>query len=315
MEKIAGFPRINRKRALITLLALAMILPLVTMAGNKHKIYVDDSASGKQDGSSSHPYKTISQAIRKADSHTRIYVKKGKYNENITLPDGVELYGSKDSGDSILDAKDKSSPAITLKGGAKIVRMTIRDGKNGIKTATDGKVKIIDCNVKDNHREGIYIDGDSAKEGTKVSIVDSNIESNGNNGIFSERRMISVEDSRIKNNGSDGISLSIGANAWIKSDSIRQNSGSGVKVRLDEAWITIDDSTLSDNDDAGLKVISYGRSGHVGIKDSAVRYNDDFGIKKVSRDSSSAVWSGLVIQKTSILGNGNGGISPVLKFR
>lgn len=308
--------QINFKRVIITVLAAAVAVPVLTMANSRNKIFVDANATGRQTGSSSHPYKTIAQALSRTSSYTRIYLRKGTYHENVTLPKGVELYGIDDSDSVIIDARDENSPAITLKGGAKIVRVTVRDGKNGIRTADDGKVKIVKCNIKDNHKEGIYIDGNDTKEGNQVSITDSNIENNGDNGIFSERRRIAVEDSRIKNNGSDGISLSIGADAWIKENSIRKNSGSGIKARLDEASSLIKDNTINDNEQEGIEVISFGKSGRIEINKSAIRHNGDYGIRRVSRDSSDSVWDGLVIRENvGLSDNDNGNVSPILKFQ
>jgi len=313
---MAYLERIDLRKVLLTMLAIAVALPFLVMAGDKHKIYVDHDASGKQDGSSKHPYKKLSTAVSKADSHTRIYLKDGVYNENITLPAGAELYGSDEDGAAIIDAKDQDEPVITLKGGARIVRITVRDGKNGIKTDNDGKVNIIKCNIRSNHQEGIYINGNDTKKGNQVNITDSNIENNGNNGIFSEKRKITVQDSRIKNNGSDGISLGSGVDAWIESNSIRENSGSGIKARLDGAFIFTKNNTINDNDRAGVEVVSYGKSGRIDLSKSAIRHNDFYGILRISRDTSETVWNGLTIQSNaSLWDNGSGNVSSILNFQ
>lgn len=313
---MAYLKRIELKRVLLTLVAIAVALPFLAMAGDKHKIYVDHNASGKQDGSSRHPYKKLSTAVSKADSRTRIYLKDGVYNENITLPDGAELYGSDEDGAVIIDAKDEDEPVITLKGGARIVRITVRDGKNGIRTDSDGKVNIIKCNIKSNHQEGIYIKGEDTKKGNQVNITDSNIENNGNNGIFSEKRKITIQDSRIKNNGSDGISLSSGVDAWIESNSIRENSASGIKARLDGAFIFTKNNTINDNDRAGVEIVSYGKSGRIDLAKSAIRHNGYFGVLRVSRDTSETVWKGLTIQSSaSLWDNGTGNVSSIRSFQ
>jgi len=313
---MAYLERIDLRKVLLTLVAIAVALPFLAMAGDRHKIYVDHNASGKQDGSSKHPYKKLSTAVSKADSHTRIYLKDGVYNENITLPAGAELYGSDEDGAAIIDAKDEDEPVITLKGGARIVRITVRDGKNGIRTNGDGKVNIIKCNIRSNHQDGIYIEEGNTKEGNQVNITNSNIENNGSNGIFSEKRKITVQDSRIKNNDSDGISISSGADAWLESNSIRENSGSGIKARLDGAFIFTKNNTINDNDRAGVEIISYGKAGRIDLSKSAIRHNDLYGVLRVSRDASEAAWKGLTIQSSaSLWDNGSGNVSSILNFQ
>ncbi|NTU66610.1 MAG: right-handed parallel beta-helix repeat-containing protein [Candidatus Moranbacteria bacterium] len=313
---MAYLERIDLKKVFITLVAIMVVLPFLAMAGDKHKIYVDHNASGKQDGSSKHPYKDLSKAVSKSNGHTRIYLKDGVYNENITLPDGAELYGSDEDGSVIIDAKDEDKPVIMLKGGARIVRITVRDGKNGIRTNDDGKVNIIKCNIRSNHQEGIYIKGNNTKEGNQVNITNSNIENNGSNGIFSEKRKITIQDSRIKNNGSDGISLSSGVDAWLDSNSIRENSGSGIKARLDNAFIFTKNNTINDNDRAGVEVISYGKSGRIDLSKSAIRHNGYYGVLRISRDTAETVWKGLTIQSTaSLWDNGSQNVSSILNFQ
>ena len=71
--------RIDLRRLFLVFLALAIVVPFLTFAGSSKKLYVDIKAGSTQDGSSSHPYKTITQALKKADKNTKIYVSKGTY--------------------------------------------------------------------------------------------------------------------------------------------------------------------------------------------------------------------------------------------
>ena len=79
----------------MTLLLIAVVaLPFFGFAKGGDKIYVDKDASGTQNGSSKHPYKTISQATKKADKGDEVVVSSGTYKERVTLPRGVKLSGS-----------------------------------------------------------------------------------------------------------------------------------------------------------------------------------------------------------------------------
>src|SRR3989344_6507058 len=68
--------------------------PVIVFGGSK-VIYVDKDASGSEEGTSSKPYHTISKALKNAKSGTEVHVRKGKYEENITIPKGVKIFGDK----------------------------------------------------------------------------------------------------------------------------------------------------------------------------------------------------------------------------
>ena len=75
-------------------LVILVVVPVIAF-GKTGVIYVDDDAKGKQDGSSSNPYKTISKALDKAKKGDEVRVYNGTYTENITIPSGVEVISAR----------------------------------------------------------------------------------------------------------------------------------------------------------------------------------------------------------------------------
>src|SRR4030042_4666297 len=137
----------------LTLMAL-FALPFLLFAGSD-KIYVDDSASGTQNGSSSHPYKTITKALEEAGDGDEIHVRNGEYKENIHLREGRELYGQARDG-VVIKADDDDYEVVDLEHDTEINKETIKGGKYGGRGGGDERASIVDCVIKDNDEDGVF---------------------------------------------------------------------------------------------------------------------------------------------------------------
>lgn len=290
--------KINLKRVGIATVILVVILPFLTFAGDSKKLYVDSSASGDQTGSSSHPYKTISKALKKAKSGTKIYVDKGTYKENLIVPNGVEIYGEgKDK--TVIKAKSGNDSVIVLQGKAKLYGMTIKNGRTGVKVADSGKVKIIECEIQDNDWDGIYINkGKKIDDDNRVSITDSEIENNGRTGVYVEKRKLILMNTRITGNDSDGAFLAAGTSAWIEKVRFNNNGGSGLKAELDYSQVYTKSNSFIDNKREGIEVASYGAAGKIDIYKSRMENNGNYAVSRVQRKPAAAgVWNGLTVRE------------------
>lgn len=143
--------------ATIAMAAVLAILPLFALSSHTDKIYVDDSVSGIQDGSSTHPFKTIERAIEAASGDTEIHVAKGNYKENITVKMDVKIFGESKSG-VVVEAKNENQAVVTMKNRTKINKLTIKGGKYGVKVKDKAKASIINCVIKNNERDGLNIE-------------------------------------------------------------------------------------------------------------------------------------------------------------
>jgi len=272
----------NKKKAyaFAVILAMLVILPVFAMAGRGRDVYVDTKANGTQDGSKSHPYKTIKQAADRAGKRTKIHVANGTYRENIELKDGVNLYGH-DKDSVIIDAKSDDKATVVMKDDTRIDNVTIKNGKYGIKIADDEEASITECIIKDNDEDGIHIENAGLKKSTTVTISKNEINENGRAGIYSEKRKLTIIDNEIANNESNGIDLEKSANAWIANNEIKGNSGSGMKLRIDGSNIWTKNNTFRNNDHEGLEVYFSGAYGRINVAKADFIKNERNGVARI----------------------------------
>ncbi len=308
--------KIGYAEALGSILLIALfILPFISFASHENKIYVNASASGTEDGSEDHPYKTIKGALKHSNKNTEVHVSKGTYRENIEIPAGTEIHGS--GRDKVFIKGDDNEPVITMNGGTKIVGVTAENGEYGVEIDEGDSATIVDCIIRKNDKDGIRIKKGEVAEKDEVAIIDSDISDNGRSGISSEKRKIVITKNLISKNDKDGIFLARGSNAWISGNAIKDNDGSGMKLELDGSRIFTKSNLYSKNDREGIEVNSFGATGVIDIAQSKIRYNGRWGIAKVQRASAPAsIWNGLTIQlpNVPIFGNTFGNISSVIKI-
>lgn len=298
------------------LLVAVLVLPVLTFASGTKKIYVDDNASGTQDGTSNHPYKTLSQAIAKINGKAEIIVAKGKYKENITLPKNVTLTGA--GRDKVtIDAKDSGDPVVVMNHKTKLRGVTVRDGKVGVVVKSDSRAEISDCSIVSNGREGVVVKEADRDNDRKMSIVNTDVKDNGRAGVYSEKRKLVIIDSSIKENHGDGVNLAKGVHAYLDNNSLSKNGGSGLSFALDRSSVYVDSgNSFRDNDHEGVEINAYGENGSAMFKKSRFVGNDRYAIAKLDRGAHAKVWAGVVVEKTNTyLENTKGEVSPVIRVR
>ena len=298
------------------LIAAIIIVPFLGFTKSGDKIYVDKSASGTQDGSSSHPYKTISQGLKKAEKGDEVIVSKGTYKERITIPKGVKLSGSGKE-KTIIKSDDKDDAVIEMKDNSKIWGVTAENGKIGIYVRENAKAEIIDVRIQENKREGIFIESGERTDKERVSVVKSEIENNDWSGIYSKKRKLVISESDIKNNNRNGIVLESGVRAWIDDNSVSENKESGMTANLDGSDITVaSKNTFRKNGKEGIEVSSYGAAGSIIVKKSRFFENGHSGVARISRVANipASRWNGLVVQSDNVFtGQSIGNISPIVR--
>jgi hypothetical protein len=281
-QKISNKTRI---KLIPVVLALFLIIPAFAFSSHKDVIWVDESANGKEDGSSKYPYHRIEKAMDEADNGDEVHMKSGEYHENVKIKSGVKLVGSGEYS-TIIRAKNDNKAAVTMKNGSKISNVTVKNGYNGIEVEGDGKASIENCVIKRNKSDGIKIDKGDTSEFRRVLVYKSIIKENGRAGISSEKRRIDLSKNEIYENKSDGVWLASGVSAWFGNNMIRDNKGSGLAATLDFSNIWIKDNQFRDSNQEGIEISSYGNSGTINIQKSKIWNNGRYGIAKVSRRAS-----------------------------
>lgn len=310
---------LSQKKAVFagSLLLLAIfVAPFFTFA-KSDKVYVDDNASGTQDGSQAHPFKTISEGLKHAGKKDEVHVAKGNYKENIIIKEGRRVFGS-DEDEVVITADDKDVPVVFMEDGSRINKVTVRKGRNGIEVKKNSEASIVDCIVKDNDRDGIRIQKHKTINNDEaVSIDGTVVKNNGKSGIYSEPHRVVITDSTVIDNDKDGVILNAGVSAWIQGTSVRSNGGSGMKLTLDGSNIWTKSNTFSHNNREGVEVDSFGGNGKVDFKKAKIHDNDRNGIARVIRgNSNSGAFKGLTIQAdTEFWGNKVGNVSPIIRVQ
>jgi len=300
------------------LVAVFLLGPAFAFSSHRSKIYVDDSASGTQDGSSDHPYKTIGKAMDKADDDTEIHISKGFYKENIKVKDGVEIYGESKSG-VVIEAEDDDDPTVIMKDDTVLDKVTVKGGSYGIEVGDGGKASIVSCIIKDNHKGGVHIKDDGTKKSKMVSLSKNEIRDNDGAGIYSGKRKLSLTENKIKDNDGDGIDIEKGSKAWIADNDIENNDKSGMKLRIDGSEIWTKHNSIQDNKREGVEVSFKGEAGIISISKTKITGNDRYGVARVQRfvTGNFGLWSKyLTFDKiNTIKSNSHGNISPVITIK
>ncbi len=268
------------------IIVLVLIFSWITLGvgADSDLIYVDDDASGTEDGSSSHPFEKIQDAIDEArDENKDVYVRKGDYEENLKLWEGVELQGS-DRDDVEIKADDDDDPVIKMYDNTEIRGVTLKDGQYGVLVNDGSKVYIGDCRIIDNEDDGIYAEEAKTKNSAILEVRDSIIAHNGWDGIYTEERKFSIKNNEIYNNDRDGVEFGKGSEGIFEGNRVKGNDGVGLRVTIDKSELYIKNNTFRDNDKSGLEVGAEGKEGLIDLNRKNKFYeNDQYGIVRVER--------------------------------
>lgn len=305
-----------KRLALVLSLVILISLPAFSLSSKRHDLYVDDSNNGSEDGSKSHPYNTINEAMDKAKKNkTDIHVANGNYKENVEIKDGVRIFGQ-DKGKVVIEAKSNKKPVIFMSDETVLDKVTVRKGQFGIKVQNDANVSIVKCVVENSYNEGIYINEGKVRESRRVSISESIIRDNNGAGIYSGKRDVSIVNSQITNNDGDGIVLESGTVAWVSGNLISKNDKSGMRLTIDQSNIWTKKNKITHNGREGIEVGFKGGAGRIDINQSEIFQNNKFGVSRVQRvvaTSNPGLWSKyLTFSGTNNIGeNKDGNISGI----
>ncbi|MCX7725436.1 MAG: right-handed parallel beta-helix repeat-containing protein, partial [Chitinispirillaceae bacterium] len=192
-----------------SLLVPLMMMMALSVEVYSNKIIVPDSIP------------TIQDAIEKANKGDTVFVRIGKWKENITLRDSIILIGESIS-ETILQGK-KNQPVVKGANGAIIKKVTVTGGRVGI-LCENTEMTIEEVIVKGNKESGIHC------LISLPNIYNSIIYRNKTNGIFCEGTRslrTSIIHNIIAENGSCGIMLSGHSEVLIKNNVIMGNKQYG----------------------------------------------------------------------------------------
>lgn len=297
---------------------LLLAVPVFVFGGSK-TIYVDKDATGSEEGTHASPYHSISKALKNAKGGTEVRVKNGTYEENITIPKGVKVFGDSEKRDKVvIESESKDKPTVTMKDDTELSYVTVKGGRHGIRIVDDAKAHIFEVVVKKSHRDGIHMGSAPRDKKHRVLLDTVEVKDNDRAGIFSEKRFIVLIDSDIVSNGSDGLDLALGSKAWLEKNRFNDNKGSGAKFILDDASIFGKQNSFRHNKREGMEVAAYGANGTIELKKSAFVGNARYGVARLARSESGTrmfgnLSFGIGVNDSRFEANTLGGLSSILR--
>jgi len=248
-----------------------------------NEIYVDDDYYLPGDGSAEHPYRSIQYAINLADEGDTIYVFGGDYNETLMINKRLNIIGSIDDGNTIINYRqghNKYTVEITadkvILEGFNITdsgNYIISDIKGALVHVTSDDVIIQRNNItRCQNAWGIYLDssdgnviGDNFINDTRVGVYLSSSNTNDiiNNIISSctnaGAKMDSSENNRLYNNEIDnnnyGLYIRDCSNINISNNTISSSQFHGVCIYQDVDDVIVN-NIIRDNSGDGIHLNS-----------------------------------------------------------
>lgn len=304
------------KEGIFVVIGLAIVaLPFLAFGGHA-VVYVDKNASGTEIGSNAQPYQSIGAALKHVSGGAEVRVKKGEYKENIVIPKDVQVISDGNDRDKVTIHGNDRDATVVMKDGAKLSKITIKEGRHGIRIDKNAEAHIYDVLVEESDRDGIHIDQSNKKDKKHRVFIDKvEVKKSGRTGIYSEERFVVITKSNIHNNDGDGIDFQGDVKAWIEDTKVNDNKGSGLKVNLNGADIWTNKVSIRDNKREGVEVSARtAELGNFGLKKATIIGNKNFGVAKLRRGTAPAslLHNHVFIEKSRVESNGKGVVSGVI---
>ena len=188
-------------------------------------IYISSSGSADGDGTSAHPYATVSQAIariRQLDNAAAYVLHvSGTIQDAVTLalnetslgdkPTSIRICGSSATND-ILNATGRNSSVVTINASVPVTleKLTVTGGNvtgngGGVKVGSSSDVTIVDCVLTNNSASGngggVYV-GSGSVVSLRNSTISSNTATQNGAGVFNDGTFKVSGSVNVSNNGS-----------------------------------------------------------------------------------------------------------------
>lgn len=249
----------------IFVFSLSLIFPLSSEAAS-YDAYVDAGYSGDEEGSEEKPFDTISEAIESGAE--KIFIKKGKYDEKVSLKKSVRLYG-----------KDKASViikgSVLMKDDTFLNDITVEDEITVEENADAG---IENCAVKNFKSIGI----NAAPGNGKISVLSSKIYGGGGKGMYIQAgKEVEISGNEIYDNSEEGIDVRAKVSGSISKNLIYNNGESGIEIIAGSSDVVISANTIKKNHASAIAAQFYKenkKTGNISIESNILSKNNKYGI-------------------------------------
>ncbi|UCE37509.1 MAG: right-handed parallel beta-helix repeat-containing protein [Thermoplasmata archaeon] len=249
-------------------------------------LYVDDDATGFEDGSLAHPYNTITEAVNNAMPGYNVFIFDGTYYENVVINKILTFYSNTAGIHLNGHLTIVSGGSLTLKCFKLMMNSTVM-GEFGIYVNHGGKLFIMGSPgtpsiITNGVNASAYYEF-QVRNGSKFEMFDSEVEYAGHAwnlpeyneaGLWINTDNVLIHNSEIHHNNYHGLILYNSSGHHIINCTIHHNSWSGIWGRNSQNNL-IDENTIYNNGWDGIRLSN--AAGSV-INQNTINSNGDDGI-------------------------------------
>ncbi len=225
-----------------------------------------DIYAGEDDDTDMEIQEEIDEA--KSKGKKKVYIKKGTYNENISVKRGIRLIG-KDKNGVVISGK------ITLSDGSKLSKLTVNGGSIVLKNGANAVIENIV--IKNARRNAVETTGTG-----KLILRDSKIYNSGGKGMYIQfGKDVKITGNEIYGNNEEGIDIRANVDGAISGNIIQNNGEGGIEVILGGSELSINGNIIKSNKASGIAAQYYEIArglGTVKIKNNKITKNKSFGL-------------------------------------
>jgi hypothetical protein len=258
--------------------------------------------SSKSTGTFILPHKTITDALTHASqkSITTVIVLFGTYDESITLPDNMMLYGYDDT--SITHDQYSNKDVITMGDSSVLYNIDVSGGRNGVQIPFGHNAQLRHLTVANGKDYNVLMgkkqrpktpEGQSQAVTYEIRdlsdeeilqlplllIKDVIVTGSGNQGLYLRDGRVVITDSLVTRNGEEGIDLHPHMHTTITNTSASHNGESGLETEIYDNTLIVDNSIFDNNVKNGIAFITSLGSGTMIVKNSTISNNQKYGIR------------------------------------
>lgn len=267
------------------------------------KISEDEIRSKQQNGSFTYPFSRIETALSAVTERniSTIIIAPGTYNELLTLPDGITLYGS---GNDVIISQETIPHVNTLTTGnnTKLINVTISGGNNTVFIPYNTSVTFLNTIISHANDFGVEMGKKKRPDtppGEKATVVyeifdktdeeiadmplvrfsNVTITENDNQGMYLRDGRVEIINSTVTKNGEEGIDLHPHMHTKIVNTVASRNGESGLETEIYDNIVTIENSTFNNNIKNGVAFITSMGIGDITLINNTITNNAKFGMR------------------------------------
>ncbi|MEA3323136.1 MAG: right-handed parallel beta-helix repeat-containing protein, partial [Patescibacteria group bacterium] len=224
----------------------------------------------------------------------------GTYNELLTLPDNIILYGPHDV--TISQETVPHINTLTTGNNTKLINLTISGGNNSVLIPYNTSVTFLNTIISHANDFGVKMEkkkraqtpsgkkatvtyeifdktNDEIADMPLVRFSNVTITKNDDQGMYLRDGRVEIINSKVIENGEEGIDLHPHMHTTIKNTVASNNGESGLETEIYDNVVTIENSTFTDNIKNGVAFLTSMGIGDITLTNNIITNNAKFGMR------------------------------------